>query len=144
MHEGPAASPVGCLQWYSRCLRSRCFAGKSFPFARSHIKKANLGRSEGSEGGRRQRRTRGSSGLWGEEMALSVPGCHRAQPLHGCPEPLLSPRSPPGPAWQYDKLLSVKSLSANRGGDSSQCSASLLHPEPHRIPGCVKSAGTCQ
>lgn len=94
MHEGPAASPVGCLQWYSRCLRSRCFAGKSFPFARSHIKKANLGRSEGSEGGRRQRRTGGSSGLWGEEMALSVPGCHRAQPLHGCPEPLLSPRSP--------------------------------------------------
>lgn len=57
--------------------------------------------------------------------------------------PAVTPQSP-GPAWQYDNLLSVKSLSANRGGDSSQCSASLLHPEPHRIPGCVKSAGTCQ
>lgn len=29
------------------------------------------------------------------QVAPSMPGCHRAWPLHGCPEQLLSPCSPP-------------------------------------------------
>ena len=83
---------------------------------------------KGSEGGRRQRRTGGISGQE-EEMSLGRCPVHdrmsQATAPARLPELLLSPCSPPAPVWQYDKLLSVRSLSANRGGDSLQCSSIL-------------------